>query len=121
MMIRFTLAERLKRYREDANLTIYEVGDKIGKSGKTVSAWECGRGQPDADMLLTLCHLYGINSIAELYGEEGNPPALESDEAQLLEDYRNAEEPIRQAAAVMLHDSAERNRAEKQKKDGSVG
>ena len=88
-MIRFTLAERHKRYREDANLTIYEVGDKIGKSGKTVSAWECGRGQPDADMLLTLCHLYGINSIAELYGEEVTTPDLETDEQTLIKNYRN--------------------------------
>ncbi len=79
-MIRDVMATRLKRFRENAGMTIYEVGEKIGKSGKTVSAWECGRGQPDADMLIRLCHLYGINSISNLYGDalEQKTPALES-------------------------------------------
>lgn len=68
-MIRMTLATKLKEFRTQAGLTINEVGDRIGKSGKTVSAWECGRGQPDADMLLALCELYGVSSISEFYGE----------------------------------------------------
>lgn len=34
----------LKHYRELAGLTVYQVGELIGKSGKTVSAWENGRG-----------------------------------------------------------------------------
>ena len=54
-------------------MTIYEVGKKVGKSGKTVSAWENGRGQPDADMLLILCELYSINNIAELLGQDISP------------------------------------------------
>lgn len=89
-MIREQLANRLKFFRERAGLTIYEVGDKVGKSGKTISAWEKGRGQPDADMLLALCDLYKIDSIAELYGE--TPPApscLSSSEAYLIEAFRN--------------------------------
>lgn len=68
-MIRMTLATKLKEYRTQAGLTINDVGERIGKSGKTVSAWECGRGQPDADMLLALCELYGVSSISEFYGE----------------------------------------------------
>lgn len=92
-MIREKLANQLKRYREMANLTIYEVGDKIGKSGKTVSAWEKGRGQPDADMLLTLCDLYNVKSIADLYGEVVQEPltsdlSLSKEEVKLIEDYR---------------------------------
>lgn len=71
-MIRDKLAERLKHFRERSALTIYEVGERIGKSGKTISAWENGRGQPDADMLLNLCEVYGIGNIGELYGEQ--PP-----------------------------------------------
>ena len=89
-MVRFVLAERLKSFRERAGFTIYEVGERIGKSGKTVSAWECGRGQPDADMLIALCSLYGINSIGDLYGEKF--PArehLNSDEEELLQNYRS--------------------------------
>ena len=87
-MVRMTLATKLKEFRTRAGLTINDVGDKIGKSGKTVSAWECGRGQPDADMLLVLCELYGVSSIAEFYGETQPALSLSPDEMQLLAAYR---------------------------------
>lgn len=90
-MIRDHLANKLKFFRERANLTIYEAGEKVGKSGKTISAWEKGRGQPDADMLLALCELYNIDSIAELYGEAAPAPAcneLSEDEQRLIDGYR---------------------------------
>ena len=90
-MTRMAIAARLKYFRERAGLTIYEVGEKIGKSGKTVSAWECGRGQPDADMLLTLCTVYGVDSIAELYGisdEKQTAEDLTRDERFLITSYR---------------------------------
>ncbi len=87
-MVRMTLATKLKEFRIRSGLTINEVGEKIGKSGKTVSAWECGRGQPDADMLLTLCALYNVGSIAELYGEQSPALSLSPDELHLLSSYR---------------------------------
>lgn len=88
-MIRHILAARLKEARERSGLTIYEVGKQIGKSGKTVSAWECGRGQPDADMLLALCKTYNISSISSLYGEQAPAHDLSFEEEQLLENYRS--------------------------------
>lgn len=92
-MIREQLAMRLRAFREKSGLTIYEVGEKIGKSGKTVSAWENGRGQPDADMLLTLCDLYKINSIADLYGESpASPATFSKSELSLLEAFRSFNE-----------------------------
>ena len=91
-MIRDELAKKLKDYREAAGLTIYEVGKIIGKSGKTVSAWECGRGQPDADMLLTLCKVYGIESISDLYGICSPGPALSTSESTLLSGFRDLNE-----------------------------
>ena len=54
-MIREELPVKLKEARINASLTIQIVGELIGKSAKTVSAWENGRGQPDADTLLKLC------------------------------------------------------------------
>lgn len=93
-MVREQLAARLKFFREKVGMTIYEVGEKIGKSGKTVSAWENGRGQPDADMLLTLCDIYKIESIAALYGEADSALSqLSSDELYIIKVFRtfNAE------------------------------
>lgn len=95
-MVRMTLATKLKEFRIQAGLTINDVGDRIGKSGKTVSAWECGRGQPDADMLLLLCDLYGVGSIAEFYGEAAPASALSKQEADILMKF-NSIDPAAQA------------------------
>ncbi len=83
---RSILAAKLKEYRLRSGLTIYEVGERIGKSGKTVSAWETGRGQPDAEMFVKLYELYNMESMSEFYGitDKGTP----QDETTLLEAYR---------------------------------
>lgn len=67
--IRKILAVRLRECRENAGLTIKDVGDSLGKSEKTISAWEHERGQPDADMLFKLCELYNIHDIGIFYGK----------------------------------------------------
>lgn len=100
--IRLLLAARLKEYREIAGLTIRDVGDAIGKSEKTVSAWEHGRGQPDADMLFKLCDLYGISDIGIFYGRTSKPNItdicsvsrsdLSASESELLTLYRSVSE-----------------------------
>ena len=58
MSVREVMAKRLKNLREAAGLTAQEVGDKVGKSAKTIYAWENGRGQPDADLLIKLSKIY---------------------------------------------------------------
>lgn len=103
-MVRDQLAKRLRQYRERAGLTIYEVGDHIGKSGKTVNAWEMGRGQPDADMLVTLCVLYNISSVSELLGLPPAPKTTDNysaHERQLIEHYR-ARPDVQRAVDILL-------------------
>lgn len=93
--IRKMLAGKLREFRKRAGLTAKEVGDVVGKSEKTVSGWEHGRGQPDADMLFQLCELYKIKSIAEFYtnkSEGTDSLQLSPDEEKLLHDYRNLNE-----------------------------
>ena len=89
--IRKLLAGKLRQFRQRANLTAKEVGDRIGKSEKTVSGWEHGRGQPDADTLFHLCEIYEIKSIAEFYSErdEVSEETLSSGEKELLSIYRS--------------------------------
>lgn len=101
------MPELLKHYRELAGLTVYQVGELIGKSGKTVSAWENGRGQPDADMFLKLCDVYHVESVAVFFGQETKPVEektieLTDDEKRILELYRNATDAGREAAEVVL-------------------
>lgn len=62
-MSRESIAKALKRLRENQGLTADQVGAMIGKSGKTVNAWENNRGQPDAEMLMQLCKIYNVENI----------------------------------------------------------
>lgn len=87
--IRKILAAKLKECRERAGLTAKEAGAAIGKSEKTVNAWEHGRGQPDADMLFTLCRLYNIENISVFYGIKEEPLSLSKEEAELIEHFRS--------------------------------
>ena len=67
--IRAQIAKNIKRFRTDCGMNVDEVGAAVGKSGKTVSAWEVGRGQPDADTLIELCKLFRVE-ITDFYGRE---------------------------------------------------
>lgn len=61
MSARDYMALKLREAREAKGLTQKEVGDAVGRSFRTVSAWERADGaQPDADMLITLCILYEV-------------------------------------------------------------
>ena len=84
--VRAILAAKLKECRQMAGLTIYEVGEKVGKSGKTVSAWEAVQGQPDAEMFIKLYYLYGMESMSEFYGIKDKDVPV--DETELLNAYR---------------------------------
>ena len=87
--IRKILASRLKECRERSGLTIAEVGAAVGKSEKTISAWEHRRGQPDADMLFKLCALYKIKDINIFYGMDTPTDILSSEEQALVTAYRS--------------------------------
>lgn len=99
---RSKIARLLKEARENAGLTVREVGELIGKSGKTVSAWENERGQPDAEMFLKLCEVYHVPSVSQFLGERPPEPDLTIDERELLEDWRHATDAARQSALMVL-------------------
>lgn len=89
--IRKILAIKLKEFRERAGLTAKEAGLALGKSEKTINAWEHERGQPDADMLFHICKLYGITNISVFYGLNSES-VLSSSESELLTLYRQLNE-----------------------------
>ncbi|MDR0946478.1 MAG: helix-turn-helix domain-containing protein [Ruminococcus sp.] len=61
------IASALRRMREKAGLKTNFVGEALGRQGKTVNAWEHGRGEPDIECLIRLQTLYKVdNIIAEL-------------------------------------------------------
>lgn len=83
---RAILAAKLREYRQRAGYTIYEVGEMLGKSGKTISAWETGHGQPDAEMFVKLYELYGMDSMSEFYDIADHSKSAQ--EAELLTAFR---------------------------------
>lgn len=86
-MSREQISKSLKRLRENTGLTADEVGALVGKSGKTVNAWENNRGQPDAEMLIKLCDIYKVDNILEEFkGSKLNTvnQLLDSDKQLLL-------------------------------------
>jgi transcriptional regulator with XRE-family HTH domain len=84
----------LRRLREKAGLSVTDVGASIGRQGKTVNAWENGRGEPDITALITLSALYGVKNIlaavaVDMYGDS-TPirPELSPDEESFINRYR---------------------------------
>ena len=89
-MSRFEIAATLKRLRSESGLTADEVGKRVGKSGKTVNAWENGRGQPDADTLILLSDIYGVKDLlAEFRGSSSAEISLSVKEKALIIAYRS--------------------------------
>lgn len=90
-MSREHIAEVLKKLRENKGLTANAVGEIIGKSGKTVNAWENNRGQPDAEMLILLCDIYGVEDILNEFRDvpkSKNPQPITAEESKLLVAFR---------------------------------
>ncbi len=85
------IARALKRLRETTGLKADEVGNMIGKSGKTVNAWENGRGQPDAEMLIKLCGIYKVDNMLAEFDETnsiGNNSVFSQGEVSIIKKYR---------------------------------
>ena len=67
------IAKVLKESRQRAGLSAKEVIEKlrlhdIKVSPKTLYGWESGHSQPNADTLLLLCDIYGIDDILRAFG-----------------------------------------------------
>ncbi len=88
-MSREAIAKTLRRLRLQSGLTASEVGALIGKSGKTVNAWENNRGQPDADMLMSLCDVYNVKDILSEFREvEADVFTVSHHEKEVVTAYR---------------------------------
>lgn len=87
MSTREYMAAKLREFRKASGMSVIEVGKAVGKSDKTISAWEVGRGQPDADMLVHLCQLYSVD-ISDFYHEPNETLILTQDEERLITAYR---------------------------------
>ncbi len=108
-MSKQAIAQNLKRLRERTGLTADEVGLKIGKSGKTVNAWENGRGQPDADILISLCQIYNVDNIlAEFNSALKSQYDLSHSEQNVIKKYRQLDTYGKNTVDVVIDAELER-------------
>ena len=81
------IAKKIRELRKNAGMSVDEFGEGVGRSGKTVSAWETGRNVPSADMLITICRFFNVN-IDFFYPsdvtEQPDEPLLSPDERELV-------------------------------------
>lgn len=86
-------AETLKEMRIRAGYSQKEVYEMFNIRQSTFSAWETGRAEPSADMLLKLCKLYNVNDILGAFGFDGYNEdgiiQLNMKEIDMVEKYRN--------------------------------
>lgn len=110
-MSREFIAKALKRLREDQGLTADQVGAMIGKSGKTVNAWENNRGQPDAEMLMLLCKIYKVENILkefQEYPDDEINPKFTISEQEMIKKYRVLDGHGKEIVDFVLEKEAER-------------
>ena len=53
--------QRLNQLRMAQNLTLAELGEQIGRSSSTVSAWEKGTQLPEVESFDRLCHVFQVS------------------------------------------------------------
>lgn len=87
---------KLKQYREDKKMTQQELAKAIGKSFRTVQAWEREESFPNAEMVWKMCEVFGTDP-NDFLGwwedhprEDGVSPDLTTEEAEVLGCYREA-------------------------------
>ena len=62
-----TIANRIRCWREVAQITRAELASRVGVSGAAVSQWESGESNPTAERLERVAESLGV-SMAEFYG-----------------------------------------------------
>ena len=61
-----TIADKIKAYRNENNLSLKEFGKLIGVSAQAVSKWELDKTMPDSFLLPRLADVFGC-SIDDLF------------------------------------------------------
>ena len=64
-----TIAEMIKKTRQDNNMTQEEYANKFGVTRQTVSSWENEKSMPDLQLIITICNTYNF-SLDSLLNED---------------------------------------------------
>ena len=97
------LPERLRYFREQKKMSRKQVCAALNITPSAISYWESGKRIPDADTLISLCELYGIHSVSQLFGNtEPLTDEITDSEKYLIALYRNADKAAQTAVVKLL-------------------
>lgn len=133
MLTNKEIGTRISTARELRGMTLETVASSVGVAKSTIQRYEKGSiAKIKLPVLESIAHslmvnpnwlIGNIDDPAPLSSPLPTTPAMEltPEEAQLVDDYRDASPEIRGAAAVMLHTSAEANRQDGSSSASSAG
>lgn len=78
------IGEFIANLRKEKNLTQEQLAEKLYITDRAVSKWERGLSLPDADKMLELCNILGINVNELLNGEKINMKDYDKKTEELL-------------------------------------
>ena len=117
-------SETLKELRLKAGYTQKQVYDMLGIRQSTFSAWETGRAEPSADMLLKLCKLYNVNDVFAAFGYDGynedGSIRLNMEETDLIEKYRDLDNYGKDLVNTVIEKESERKKAQEKEYERST-
>ena len=86
------MAMKLKEARKNAKVSAVKAGNAVGRSDKTIYAWENAASEPSGEQLLVLCKLYNVD-ISFFYSDtvKASEPLTKA-ELRLVQLYRESSE-----------------------------
>ena len=97
---KYEIRNRIRKYREECNMTQKQLAERIGVSNSRVSNWEQGLNRPDADILAAVCVALDV-SPSLLLGIRVTGDDLTEQERRVLKAYREKDD-VRQAVHILL-------------------
>lgn len=97
---KYEIGNRIRKYREECNMTQKQLAERIGVSNSRVSNWEQGLNRPDADILAAVCVALDV-SPSLLLGIRVTGDDLTEQERRVLKAYREKDD-VRQAVHILL-------------------
>ena len=97
---KYEIGNRIRKYREERNMTQKQLAERIGVSNSRVSNWEQGLNRPDADIVAAVCVALDV-SPSLLLGIRVTGDDLTEQERRVLKAYREKDD-VRQAVHILL-------------------
>lgn len=96
----YEIGLRIRKFREEKNISQKELAQRIGVSNSRVSNWEQGINRPDVDFLASICKALNV-SPSELLDIRLSDDELNDNERQLIMSYRKHTE-LQHAVNILL-------------------